>query len=199
MFGVAYASGKITILVNGKVIASDVAPQMVNNRVMVPISFISKALGASVGWDQKTRTVTIKGNATSQTDVWSEEIYVDSQEWAALRNNLNVFLAGYDQQDDRLIDLVVTEEFKKLKHNYIPIGGIYPAILDHKILDVKRNGDYYVVRIQVQEQSHNYEIKEAVWDIEFGEGGKINAVKVVSTKYLNSYTAFPGLTFVQEQ
>ncbi len=58
---------------------------------------------------------------------------------------------------------------------------------------------YNIGNEKVQEQSHNYEIKDAVWDIEFGEGGKINAVKVVSAKYLNSYTAFPGLTFVQEQ
>ncbi|WP_169091586.1 stalk domain-containing protein [Paenibacillus sp. PL91] len=48
IFGVAYASGAIKIVVNGKTVASDVAPRMINNRVMVPISFISKALCADV-------------------------------------------------------------------------------------------------------------------------------------------------------
>lgn len=56
---VALAQGHITIVVNGRPIASDVPPQNVNGRVMVPIRFVSEALGASVGWDGNTQTVTI--------------------------------------------------------------------------------------------------------------------------------------------
>lgn len=56
----AFGSGKIKIVMNGESIASDVAPKNVNGRVMVPISTISKALGANVSWDPKSQTVSIK-------------------------------------------------------------------------------------------------------------------------------------------
>lgn len=46
--GMAFAKGTIRIVVNGEQIKTDVAPQISKNRVMVPISFVSKALGADV-------------------------------------------------------------------------------------------------------------------------------------------------------
>ncbi|WP_268893000.1 copper amine oxidase N-terminal domain-containing protein [Paenibacillus sp. An7] len=54
----AFAKGNIKIVVNGQQVTSDVAPQIVNNRVMVPISLVSKALDANVGWNQNNQTVT---------------------------------------------------------------------------------------------------------------------------------------------
>lgn len=55
----AYAAGVIKLNVNGSNLQTDVAPKMVNNRVMVPIRFVSKALSASVAWNDKTQTVSI--------------------------------------------------------------------------------------------------------------------------------------------
>ncbi len=49
----------VRILVNGREIATDVPPVIVNGRTFVPARFVSEALGAEVGWDEKTRTVTI--------------------------------------------------------------------------------------------------------------------------------------------
>ena len=40
-------------------ITLDVPPQMVNNRTFVPLRAISEVFGATVGWDNDTRTVTI--------------------------------------------------------------------------------------------------------------------------------------------
>jgi len=37
----------------------DVPPQIINGRTMVPVRFISEGLGAEVGWEDKTKTVTI--------------------------------------------------------------------------------------------------------------------------------------------
>ncbi|WP_161601573.1 copper amine oxidase N-terminal domain-containing protein [Paenibacillus luteus] len=61
------------IVVNGKTVAADVAPRMINNRVMVPISFVSKALGADVTWDQKTQTVGVKSYGIAPVDIWKVE------------------------------------------------------------------------------------------------------------------------------
>lgn len=48
-----------TALVDGKKVTLDVAPVIVNGRTLVPVRFISEALGAEVGWDGATRTATI--------------------------------------------------------------------------------------------------------------------------------------------
>lgn len=61
----AFAQGHITIVVNGRPIATDVPPQNVNGRVMVPIRFVAEALGANVGWDGNTQTVTITTSSGS--------------------------------------------------------------------------------------------------------------------------------------
>ncbi|WP_068457173.1 stalk domain-containing protein [Aedoeadaptatus pacaensis] len=55
----------ITILVNGKEVKTDSPAFIKDGRTMVPVRFISEALGLKVGWDQKTRTVTVGEGASS--------------------------------------------------------------------------------------------------------------------------------------
>jgi len=45
--------------VDGNELTLDVPPQIINGRTMVPVRFISEGLGAEVGWDGATKTVTI--------------------------------------------------------------------------------------------------------------------------------------------
>ncbi|RAP78602.1 copper amine oxidase N-terminal domain-containing protein [Paenibacillus montanisoli] len=53
----AYAAG-MQIKVEGVTIASDVKPEMKNNRTMVPLRFISENLGAKVNWEGSEVTIT---------------------------------------------------------------------------------------------------------------------------------------------
>jgi hypothetical protein len=46
--------------INDKIVTLDAPPTIKNGRTMVPIRFISEAFGATVDWDNATRTVTIK-------------------------------------------------------------------------------------------------------------------------------------------
>ena len=55
----AIANTPIKMLVNGQEIKSDVAPLMQNDRVMVPVRFISEALGCEVIWDKENQSVVI--------------------------------------------------------------------------------------------------------------------------------------------
>ncbi|MBQ7792286.1 MAG: InlB B-repeat-containing protein, partial [Clostridia bacterium] len=43
--------------INGEVKTNDVAPVIVNDRTMLPIRFIAEALGATVSWEDETRSV----------------------------------------------------------------------------------------------------------------------------------------------
>ena len=60
--GMAYAADDISIYVNGKQIKCDPPAQMVNDRVMVPIRFVSEALGANVEWSNNSVVISKDSN-----------------------------------------------------------------------------------------------------------------------------------------
>lgn len=51
--------GSTKAIINNKVVNLDAPPEIKQGRTFVPIRFVSEALGASVSWNEKTRTVTI--------------------------------------------------------------------------------------------------------------------------------------------
>ncbi|MGB9920520.1 MAG: copper amine oxidase N-terminal domain-containing protein [Moorellales bacterium] len=51
--------GSKTMVVNGVAITMDVAPEIQAGRTMLPFRWVATALGASVGWDEATKTVTM--------------------------------------------------------------------------------------------------------------------------------------------
>lgn len=57
--------GSTQALVNGQAVTLEVAPQIVNDRTMVPLRFIAEALGGTVEWDAATRTVNILRKPTA--------------------------------------------------------------------------------------------------------------------------------------
>ena len=62
---ICLADNGITIKIDGQAVAFDVSPQIINNRTMVPMRKIFETLGATVEWDQNTKTVTsTKGGTT---------------------------------------------------------------------------------------------------------------------------------------
>lgn len=64
ILGVA-ADNDITVKIGEQPIVFDVPPQIINNRTMVPMRKIFETLGATVEWDQNTKTVTsTKGGTT---------------------------------------------------------------------------------------------------------------------------------------
>jgi hypothetical protein len=56
---VAFANNQVKIVVNGQEIDSDVAPQIIKDRTMVPVRWVAEALGADVRWEPQSKTVYI--------------------------------------------------------------------------------------------------------------------------------------------
>ncbi|MGZ9584102.1 N-acetylmuramoyl-L-alanine amidase [Paenibacillus marinisediminis] len=59
------AAPQPTLYLNGSSIMLPEPIKMINNSVMIPIRVVSEELGYKVGWEQKTRTVTINNGSTS--------------------------------------------------------------------------------------------------------------------------------------
>ena len=49
-------TGDISVILDGNILAFDVPPQVMNDRTMVPLRTIFEAMGATVEWDNATRT-----------------------------------------------------------------------------------------------------------------------------------------------
>ncbi|MNP21970.1 hypothetical protein D3C76_1146120 [compost metagenome] len=164
---------------------------MIDNRVMVPISYISKALGAKVSWDQTNQTVTIQDrNGSSQEDIWKEELNVHSRSWAGFKNLIALYIIGYDERDDGLIKSVTVEGF-----DMIPIGGIYPAILDYDIVDAQNTKNGIKVRVKVI--TYEEKLRGEIWDFEIAEA-KIKTWERVKYFDVDNYTVLPGLSYKNE-
>lgn len=56
--------GSNEAFVNDKMVKLDQPAEVINNRTMVPIRFVSESLGADVGWDPNSKTITIISNNT---------------------------------------------------------------------------------------------------------------------------------------
>ncbi|WP_446674095.1 stalk domain-containing protein [Paenibacillus sp. 598K] len=60
--------GQSTASVNGQSVRLDAPAVVASGRTMVPLRFVSEALGASVQWDARTSTVTIRSDGGSDGD-----------------------------------------------------------------------------------------------------------------------------------
>lgn len=57
--------GNETAMVNKETITLEAIPKIVNNRTLIPLRFVSEALGSQVNWDEKNNIVTIKRLAST--------------------------------------------------------------------------------------------------------------------------------------
>lgn len=72
-----------TVLVNDRIVKIDVPARAQQDRVYVPLRFVSEALGANVGWSQASRQVTIttKGGSTTTPTTPPKETTGFYQDW----------------------------------------------------------------------------------------------------------------------
>ncbi len=78
--------------VAGKDVTLDVAPQIISSRTMVPVRFISESLGAEVGWDGDTRTVTITSPVDENADVNTSYTVLD---WLTFKSDSKAYQNGF--------------------------------------------------------------------------------------------------------
>ncbi len=76
--GTAFADEPINVEVNGKLIDFDVPPQIINGRTLVPMRAIFEHLGATVEWNDKTKTVTaVRENTTISLKIGDTDMIIN--------------------------------------------------------------------------------------------------------------------------
>lgn len=80
--GMATAAGNIKLIINGQEIETDVPPQMVDGRVLVPARFVAEPLGATVEWKDNSVVIT-SANKNNESEKPSPA--TDENKWIDLR------------------------------------------------------------------------------------------------------------------
>jgi hypothetical protein len=209
------ATGKIKIEVNGQEIETDAEPQSDKGRVIVPISTISKALGAYVQWDSINRKVMITSPASSgskKSNIWPDEqnIFDATQ----LRDLISLYFIMYNTRTGdykSLFSEVFESDFVDPK-KLIPGENETDRIIDYEMLDMTFNGtledpNQYKARFEVVKTTNRVSMKSKIeklqLDIEVrwdrNRGHVIDGIWVKDKEYLKIYTLFPGATSNEQQ
>lgn len=69
------AADAVKLFVNGGELQSDVPPQVISGRTLVPVRFVAEALGASVGWDEASQTVTVRKDSAEIKLIIAGQVY----------------------------------------------------------------------------------------------------------------------------
>ncbi|MGD0153705.1 MAG: copper amine oxidase N-terminal domain-containing protein [Thermacetogeniaceae bacterium] len=130
------AEDAVKIVVNGKEIASDVPPQIVDGRTLVPLRTVAEALGSQVNWDSATRSVIVNQDAPKLLKVNGEQTT-----WPYWYEDGNLYLEYHDLIE--LLRMVYSPgtyaiSYSKENNYFIINSAIY------KVPVVKR-GDYYTL------------------------------------------------------
>ncbi|GAB7387759.1 hypothetical protein BSNK01_15960 [Bacillaceae bacterium] len=78
--GSALADPPIKLVVDGEKVESDVPAQILNGRMLVPLRTVAESLGATVRWDEKTRSVEISRGPLAGSPVLSTDRPAEREE-----------------------------------------------------------------------------------------------------------------------
>ncbi|MGE5390830.1 MAG: copper amine oxidase N-terminal domain-containing protein, partial [Deltaproteobacteria bacterium] len=93
--------GSTTIMVNGRASTMDAAPEICNNRTMLPARFVAQGLGFQVGWDAAASIVSIYSRETAPQNTTSPTVnYTVSASSTSLNtsDNLVAYIPGEGHQ-----------------------------------------------------------------------------------------------------
>ncbi len=117
----------IDVVVLGQKVEFDVQPEMMNDRVMVPVRAIFEALGAVVNWDDDTQTITaVKGDNIVLMQIGNTKMFVNNKECEpldaapVLKNDSRTLVPvraiseafDYDVNWDEKMEMVIVSEKK---------------------------------------------------------------------------------------
>jgi len=187
--------GSKTATVNGQKIALDVPPQIINGRTLVPLRFISEALGAKVDWNNQTKTVSI-----TTYDAAERYYFVNLQTL-----NLEVISEDrYYQEVDQpnsskelVSDFVFNSYLDKTRHFFsehtvrVSNGGTglataYDAymLLDGTVTNGKASGDYTIELYDIKSESLKKTYTGTFKDIKYDRNIKTTVQEMINKNHV---------------
>jgi len=142
--GLASAHLPVQVLVDGKELEAKRPPQIVEGTVLVPVRTLAEALGATVDWDAKTRTVHVDNRAKRSLErrvARLEEALAPETPQAAV----HTWARGVKVRNGALQFAVMTPELKAKMEPYLSpswvTGVSSPWVDDYTITEANGAGD----------------------------------------------------------
>lgn len=126
---IASAVQEIKLIVDGKEIQSDIAPQLINGRVFVPVRSVAEALDAEVEWNELNQSVTIT-RKTPEPQLLAHLPEAEASLYATLHNGI------YEGFELRIGQAVRPFPFWR------SMGSHVPQILHH---DINQDGSKEII------------------------------------------------------
>lgn len=113
---VAFADSPIKLILNGRLVQSDPAPQLINGRTMVPLRVVSEALGATVQWEEQTNSVLI--NSPEMSSLQRRiELMQDALSPAAPEKAAEEWAKGVKERNGALQYALLSPELKEQRRS----------------------------------------------------------------------------------
>ena len=91
-------------IVDGEEVELDTAPVIMNERIMVPVRFVSETLGYEVAWEAETSRVTITGELAVEEEVVDEEMDEEIDEEIEDEEELDEEIEDEEEMDEDMED-----------------------------------------------------------------------------------------------
>ncbi len=143
-----FAAGTIKLIVNGKEVIPNVPPQIINGTVMVPVRFVSEALGAKVEWDSTRNAVIITSQQPAiapaqQPSVVSEnkaQVWIKIEKTnSTIQQMLNV-IGNPSKSELSTVMTALYDRYQEIQTwntiNYATLRTLYLEAIDHARLVV---------------------------------------------------------------
>lgn len=175
----AFADKPIELLVNGFVVKTDIPPQLIDGRVMVPVRWVSEALGAKVDWYETSRSVVV--NSPELASLQNRVILLQKAlSPAAPKEAVEKWAKGIKERNGALQYSVLSPEFKELRlsgyesSNWVT-GTSSPWVERYEITKETQTGD----------TTWEYEVRYE-WATSTGPAGSA-IQKIVVKQYENAW------------
>lgn len=163
--------GSKTTKVNGKNVSIAVPAQVVNGSTLVPLRFISEALGAKVDWNQTTKTIKITSKvvSTKKMKVHFIDVGQGDSTFIQLASGQNVLIdAGTDQAGETVVAYLKSLGVTKLDYVIAThpdadhIGGIVDVLKAFEVVKFIDSGKVHTSKtyenmlVAVQQEGSQY-------------------------------------------
>jgi hypothetical protein len=135
---------------DGTTVDIDVPAQIINNRTMVPVRAISEGIGAIVGWDDKTRTVTVE--SPEITESFPSEV------------NTLISSKGYTSETT---GVTVTFDFPVVTDEFTASAKLNDSISDDIISVAQQAADKYTGDLKEANISCNIRNSEGLLEVSY--------------------------------
>ena len=199
--------------VNGELFYMDIPPKLINGKTMIPVRFVSEALGFTVEWDSVKRTINIKEGTKVETTTQSTTQTTQTTTKAPEKIELTIKDIKMPNSDENTFFIYADKEIKKYEKLILEDGSLAIDIYNSKNnidKDSINSVCEYISKVDIENRENNvtrfiFKTKGSVLNnnfllddkktlvVNFGGNSikKVTAYRNLEDEYIDIYAEYP--------